>query len=280
MSFQRSTFKFGIGSTHKRKNIFEEDKDEPPKLKKKSIFDNEDEDDDNFLEKKFGSKIKKSQEIKDNEKKEEEIDELDAFMAGIDDQLKKEQEAPKKEIIVRDDIEEEDYIESFVNHMKKKGIDVGKVNEIIKKDKNDIDSDEEVYAAARAIDEGIAYDSDDNMIVTKNKEIEPLPSVNHDEIEYNKFNKFFYKEHKDIANLTEEQVNQIRKELDMFVTGHDVAKPCISFAHFGFDERLINAIIKQNYSQPTGIQQQAIPVALSGRDLIGVAKTGSGKTAS
>jgi ATP-dependent RNA helicase DDX42 len=292
MSFQKNKFTFGMNSSFqnknifenkpKRKNIFEEEDDSssPPPIKKKFTLD--DDDDDNFLEKKFGSKINtKKETVKaEVEEKKDEEDELEKFMAGIDDQLKKESEAPKKEFIVRDDIEEEDYIESYVNHMKKKGIDVGKTREKIEKDLKDIDSDEEVYSAARAIDEGIAYDSDDNMIVQKNKEIEPLPPVNHDEIEYAKFEKYFYKEHPDIAKLSEEEVKQIRKDLDMWVTGHDVAKPCISFGHFGFDDRLINAIIKQGFTEPTGIQRQAIPVALSGRDLIGIAKTGSGKTAS
>jgi len=293
MSFQKNKFTFGMNSSFqkknifenkpKRKNIFEEEDDSstPPPIKKKFILDDDDEED-NFLEKKFGSKIdtKKETVKAEVEEKKDEEDELEKFMAGIDDQLKKENEEPKKEFIVRDDIEEEDYIESYVNHMKKKGIDVGKTREKIERNKKDVDSDEEVYSTARAIDEGIAYDSDDNMIVQKNKEIEPLPPVNHDEIEYAKFEKCFYKEHPDIAKLTEEQVKQIRKDLDMWVTGHDAAKPCISFGHFGFDDRLINAIIKQGFTEPTGIQRQAIPVALSGRDLIGIAKTGSGKTAS
>jgi len=296
MSFQKNKFTFGMGSSSfqrknifenkledkpKRKNIFDEDDDPaPPPIKKKFTLDDEEEED-NFLEKKFGSKLNSKKETaKPAVEAKDEEDELDKFMAGIDVQLKKESEAPKKEFIVRDDFEEEDYVESYVNHMKKKGIDVGKTREKIERDKKDIDSDEEVYSAARAIDEGIAYDSDDNMIVQKNKDIEPLPPVNHDEIDYPKFEKNFYKEHPDIAILSDEQINQIRKDLDMWVTGHDVAKPCISFAHFGFDERLISAIIKQGFSEPTGIQRQAIPVALSGRDLIGVAKTGSGKTAS
>jgi hypothetical protein len=42
----------------------------------------------------------------------------------------------------------------------------------------------------------------------------------------------------------------------MHVSGADVAKPCISFAHFGFDEALLDAIIKYGYSEPTGIQKQ------------------------
>ncbi len=41
----------------------------------------------------------------------------------------------------------------------------------------------------------------------------------------------------------------------------------------------MNLIRKSEYSQPTAIQMQAIPVATSGRDVIGIAKTGSGKTA-
>ena len=36
---------------------------------------------------------------------------------------------------------------------------------------------------------------------------------------------------------------------------------------------------KQEYTQPTSIQAQGIPCVLSGRDIIGIAKTGSGKTA-
>ena len=61
--------------------------------------------------------------------------------------------------------------------------------------------------------------------------------------------------------------------------GEDVPRPVKSFAHFGFDDRLMNAIKKENFAEPTPIQKQAVPVALSGRGVIGIAKTGSGKTA-
>ena len=63
------------------------------------------------------------------------------------------------------------------------------------------------------------------------------------------------------------------------VSGYSPPKPCVSFAHFGFDDELLALIRKSEFSQPTPIQSQAIPVALSGRDIIGIAKTGSGKTA-
>src|SRR5205085_5812032 len=41
----------------------------------------------------------------------------------------------------------------------------------------------------------------------------------------------------------------------------------------------LKALESQGYTNPTPIQQQAIPVALKGRDLLGVAQTGTGKTA-
>ncbi|KAI9017572.1 P-loop containing nucleoside triphosphate hydrolase protein, partial [Gaertneriomyces semiglobifer] len=106
-----------------------------------------------------------------------------------------------------------------------------------------------------------------------------LAPVDHSTIEYPEIEKDFYEEHADIAALSEAEVDRIRKELDMRVSGHDVVRPCISFAHFGFDNALIETIRRYGYTEPTGIQRQAVPVALRGRDIIGIAKTGSGKTA-
>ncbi|UZO02005.1 uncharacterized protein OCT59_020508 [Rhizophagus irregularis] len=219
-------------------------------------------------------------EIKSKVMEEDDDDPLDAFMLDIDNQVQKESlNKPQQEKIRRDDIEDEDFVESYVNHMKKKGIEVGKSQRPIEKDEN-VNSDEEVYATARAIDAQLEYDSDDNPVIEqKRKDIEPLQAVDHSQIDYPEIEKFFYEEHTDIANLSKERVDQIRKELDMHVSGADVTKPCISFAHFGFDEALLDVIIKHGYSEPTGIQKQAVPIALSGRDIIGIAKTGSGKTA-
>ena len=53
----------------------------------------------------------------------------------------------------------------------------------------------------------------------------------------------------------------------------------MNFEQFLFDPRIQAGIQAAGYVTPTPIQQQAIPVALAGRDLLGLAQTGTGKTA-
>jgi superfamily II DNA/RNA helicase len=52
-----------------------------------------------------------------------------------------------------------------------------------------------------------------------------------------------------------------------------------TFAELGLSAKVQAAIQAAGYSNPTPIQQQAIPVAVSGRDVLGIAQTGTGKTA-
>ena len=51
------------------------------------------------------------------------------------------------------------------------------------------------------------------------------------------------------------------------------------FAHLGLAEPLVRALEAKGYTAPTPIQEQAIPTVLEGRDLLGIAQTGTGKTA-
>ncbi|MDR2287247.1 MAG: DEAD/DEAH box helicase [Prevotellaceae bacterium] len=53
----------------------------------------------------------------------------------------------------------------------------------------------------------------------------------------------------------------------------------MTFKELNISEPILSALIKKKYSLPTPVQEQAIPVALSGRDLLGIAQTGTGKTA-
>jgi len=58
-------------------------------------------------------------------------------------------------------------------------------------------------------------------------------------------------------------------------------RPCIimTFAELGLTEPLLRALKGENYKNPTPIQAQAIPHMLAGEDLLGIAQTGTGKTA-
>ena len=53
----------------------------------------------------------------------------------------------------------------------------------------------------------------------------------------------------------------------------------MSFSELGLSPELLRAVVEQGYTEPTPIQIQAIPVVLAGRDLMGGAQTGTGKTA-
>lgn len=53
----------------------------------------------------------------------------------------------------------------------------------------------------------------------------------------------------------------------------------MTFKELNLSESLLKALADKSYEVPTPIQEQAIPVALSGRDILGIAQTGTGKTA-
>jgi superfamily II DNA/RNA helicase len=56
-------------------------------------------------------------------------------------------------------------------------------------------------------------------------------------------------------------------------------QPTHTFEDFSLDKRLVRALQDKGFSQPTAIQDQTIPHILAGKDLIGLANTGTGKTA-
>ncbi|XP_048102637.1 ATP-dependent RNA helicase DDX42 isoform X2 [Alosa alosa] len=191
-------------------------------------------------------------------------DPLDAFMAEVENQaakdMKKLEEKEKKAAKgIRDDIEEEDDQEAYFRYMAENPT-AGLTQE---EEEEDID-----------------YDSDGNPVApTTKKIILPLPPIDHTEIDYPPFEKNFYEEHEELNILTGTQVVELRQKLNLRVSGAAPPKPCTSFAHFSFDEQLMHTIRKSEFTQPTPIQCQGLPIALSGRDMIGIAKTGSGKTA-
>src|SRR6185295_12317154 len=64
---------------------------------------------------------------------------------------------------------------------------------------------------------------------------------------------------------------------DMSVAGSGLAG--VNFAGLGVTEAILRSLSTENYENPTPIQAQAIPLLLKNRDLLGIAQTGTGKTA-
>lgn len=62
-------------------------------------------------------------------------------------------------------------------------------------------------------------------------------------------------------------------------TEPEVFVPTHTFSEFGLDQRLVNAVSASGLSLPTPIQDEIIPHILKGKDVIGLANTGTGKTA-
>lgn len=169
----------------------------------------------------------------------EEADPLDAFMAGISSSVAKESAATSKP---------------------------SEGGQLFGDDEVDIVASEQ--------------DPDDILaMAAKLKKKKELPTVNHAKINYEPFRKDFYVEPIELAEMNEKEVDELRLELDgIKIRGQDVPKPVVKWSQCGLPAQSLNVIQNLGYEKPTSIQAQAIPAIMSGRNVIGVAKTGSGKT--
>ncbi|GAA6007773.1 hypothetical protein JCM10207_004869 [Rhodosporidiobolus poonsookiae] len=209
-------------------------------------------------------------------------------MAALQDEPEEETAEEDTEMKVEgaaEDDDEEDELEAFMNSVN------AQVRKVDKADKAKVDGKAVQPPEEDEEDEGEGEDEDElgkvgmsaqeilALAAKKIKKGRELAVPKHSEIDYLPFRKAFYTAPPEVAELTQEQVDALRLELDdIKIRGAEPPKPATKWSYFGLPAACIDVIKSLEYAAPTSIQAQAIPAIMSGRDIIGVAKTGSGKT--
>ncbi|KAF7458134.1 putative DEAD/DEAH box helicase [Cryptosporidium felis] len=80
------------------------------------------------------------------------------------------------------------------------------------------------------------------------------------------------------ADMSELEVQNLRSRLLIDINGSDIPPPILTFKDMGFPQEILDALASKGIISPSQIQMQGLPIVLKGRDLIGLAFTGSGKT--
>lgn len=81
-----------------------------------------------------------------------------------------------------------------------------------------------------------------------------------------------------IRRKSNKECDAIRKQWHIIVDGEDIPPPIKDFKDMRFPEPILKMLKAKGIVRPTPIQVQGLPVILTGRDMIGIAFTGSGKT--
>lgn len=92
------------------------------------------------------------------------------------------------------------------------------------------------------------------------------------------FEKNFYIEHPDVTRRSDREADEWRASKNIVVSGSDVPKPVFTFDEASMPEYVLTEVLKCGFDKPTPIQSQGWPMALKGRNMVGISATGSGKT--
>jgi len=84
---------------------------------------------------------------------------------------------------------------------------------------------------------------------------------------------------KDLTEMTERDWRILREDYAIATKGGNIPRPLRAWSESALKPEIIELLAEIGYDQPTPIQRQAIPISLQNRDVIGIAETGSGKTA-
>ncbi|KAK6205574.1 Pre-mRNA-processing ATP-dependent RNA helicase PRP5 [Scheffersomyces amazonensis] len=180
------------------------------------------------------------------------------------------------------DNDEPDELDQFIKSLDKKNDETQLVRTTSETQENDNVSEKEEEEDDEENDDELQQKLlSAKLLKLQNKE-KALEAVDYSNQEFSFIRKNFYTEPYELKQLSIEDVEALRFELDgIRVHGLNIPKPITKWSHLSLPS-VYNEIItnKLHYTTPTSIQSQALPTIMSGRDLIGVAKTGSGKTLS
>lgn len=84
---------------------------------------------------------------------------------------------------------------------------------------------------------------------------------------------------KKLEHMRERDWRIFKEDYNISTKGGSIPNPMRSWTESGLPKRLLDVVDQVGYMEPSAVQRAAIPIALQSRDLIGVAVTGSGKTA-
>ena len=107
-----------------------------------------------------------------------------------------------------------------------------------------------------------------------------LQAVNFANEQLPPFEKNFYIEHPAVRARSEEDAMKWRADKGISIDGQGIPKPCLTFEEASMPEYVLSEVMKQGFDAPTPIQSQGWPMALLGKNMVGISATGSGKTLS
>ncbi|KAK5113907.1 mRNA splicing protein prp28 [Meristemomyces frigidus] len=84
---------------------------------------------------------------------------------------------------------------------------------------------------------------------------------------------------KELTQMRERDWRIFKEDFNISTRGGSIPNPMRNWKESGLPDRLLKIVDQAGYTEPSAVQRAAIPIALQNRDLIGVAVTGSGKTA-
>ena len=203
----------------------------------------------------------------------EEEDPLDVYMNSVDMELKQLRQPYLELRMERPFHRRSNNFISILGHAKRStDVATGKMKkgELMGQNEDGLEySDEEIDNKANDFDV-------ENSAKTKGKE---LPFVNYAKMSCVPFHKKLYNQSTELTKMTDVEVQRLRREMEgIKVKGGYVPVPVHRWTQVGLTSKMIALLDRNGYERPTPIQAQAVPVIMSGRDIIAISKTGSGKT--